>query len=328
MYGNLFNHSSDLPTVYTRYSIEDEDPENWLGYYLYPSQHPLNAITEADLEDIYFIQGKYWSCGKLWGDGAQQPYWVCACNAGKGVRLKYGDMVSIKTDADISDFEWTFNNLPLPEADRPFTEYYEYTEQADYTPYFIEMDTTDNPLEIAAFLEDSCVGASTVFPEDTMVMVPGYTNGMSGDVVFEEYYGPTKDMKPAIKDYWVMDERSGKYARKPIRSEQRKDYYYISLKERKAEEIVNYLPAGPDFEVYPNPAADQLNISYEVVSAGNVLFSIRDLLGKEQTVLFEGSLPEGHGNISCQIGDLPKGTYILSMRDGAGALHKKMIILR
>ncbi|MDZ7741940.1 MAG: hypothetical protein U5Q03_09380 [Bacteroidota bacterium] len=40
------------------------------------------------------------------------------------------------------------------------TEYYQFEEQADYTAVYIEPDTTENPLEIGAFVNDTCIGAA------------------------------------------------------------------------------------------------------------------------------------------------------------------------
>lgn len=76
--------------------------------------------------------------------------------------------------------------------------------------------------------------------------------------------------------------------------------------------------------VYPNPVADQLQISYETAKAGNVQVEIIDLQGK---VLLQQALNSNAGANHAQITvtKLPKGIYLCRVNNGTSIETTKFL---
>jgi len=242
--------------------------------------------------------------------------------------VDYGDMVILKTDVT-QDFQWQNNGNKPSVIDKMETEYYEYNEQADYISYFIELDTTENPQEIAAFVGDSCVGATTVFTDDTLVLIPGYTEGISGDVVFEEYYGSQKSQKPTINKYFVSDNSTGIVNKRTINTGERDDYYFISFKEY--DEQTNNTKTEQLFFVYPNPVNNMLNINYNISTSAKVSISVCDTYGKQVTTLLNEQKPMGthamQWNLTSNNGvKVPNGLYIIKLKINDVITSKKIVV--
>ncbi len=71
------------------------------------------------------------------------------------------------------------------------------------------------------------------------------------------------------------------------------------------------------FQLFPNPATDQLNIKLEIESAASVKVEILDLQGRVLSLVFEGTLLPASHNISEQISSLPAGSYMLKVQSSA-----------
>jgi len=187
-------------TIYTGY-------QNWVGYYPTWSQDPFDALADV-LDELTLIKHHDWVCykhsGVIMQPGEPQPtYWICS----KTKPLKYADMLILECSEDVT-FQWggasSGGNHELPKSD-----YYSYTEKPDYTPIFIELDTGDHPLEIGAFIADSCIGATVVEELDSMAMIRGYMpNDSSGMITFEKYYGNEKSASDRIDEYYVLNNRT------------------------------------------------------------------------------------------------------------------------
>ncbi|MCD4725355.1 MAG: T9SS type A sorting domain-containing protein [Bacteroidales bacterium] len=324
--------SIDLPTIYTRPNPNAEYFDNWIGYYLYQEQSPFDAISEDDLEHIYLIKGQYWTCAKFWGDGIPHPYWVCQCSYGKSVSLKYGDMVILKTYQEINNFQWQVYGMQISDGTyRPETENYTFTEQADYTPIFIELDSTVNPTEIGAFVEDSCVGATSVFPEDTTVLVPAYTEGISGEIYFESYYGSNKSYVPPITKYYVKSNQGKKSEKRMIHTSEKEDYYLVSFKDIE-DKAHDKQTRAIWIKCHPNPVRANSTITCYVLKDGFAEIKLYNIMGTEQMVLHSGMLSTGTHDFSFSAKDtagkqLSNGTYILSIKSDKYQSQIKIIIL-
>lgn len=328
----LHLEGSVLDPDYANLGLAEAPKENWLGYYLYQEQSPFDAISDEDLEHIYSIKGQYWACGKFWGDGIPEPYWVCQCYKGKSVRLKYGDMAVIKTYQEI-DFRWQLFGTPLTDnTDRLESENFTFTEQADYTPIFIELDSTVKPLEIGAFVEDVCVGATSVFPDDTLVLVPAYTKGISGEIYFEYYYGSNKMHTPPISEYYVKSNRHKQIEQRTIHTSDISDYFLVSLKKPEAKESPGK-STNAWIKCNPNPLKSGGTVSFYIPHDGYTEIKLYNIFGVEQMILYSGVSNMGTHQLSIDGKDannnnLPNGTYILSLKSFKSMSQSKIIVLR
>jgi len=306
-----------------------EDKENWVGYFIHQSQSPFDAIPAIILEDLTSIKAQGWHCRKRLENQEGEPvyFWVCAVYEGD-VALDYGDMVILSTDATHS-FQWQNSGTEPLKIDKEETEYYEYNEQSDYTSYFIELDTTENPQEIAAFIGDSCVGATTVFADDTLVLVPGYTEGISGDVVFEEYYGSQKSQKPTIKEYFVSDINTGLIKKRTINSTERQEYYFISFKDY--NEQISSTQTEQSFIVYPNPVSNMLIINFSINAPAKVSISVCDTYGRQVATLLNEQKPIGTHAMQWNLTNsnntkVPNGLYLIKLKINDLVTSKKVLV--
>ncbi len=76
--------------------------------------------------------------------------------------------------------------------------------------------------------------------------------------------------------------------------------------------------------VYPNPAHDMLNLGLDLEKAGDVVISVRDVLGKVvRNQVIAGT--EGIQTPTVEVNGLPRGTYLLSVEvNGTVETHKFM----
>jgi hypothetical protein len=80
-----------------------------------------------------------------------------------------------------------------------------------------------------------------------------------------------------------------------------------------------------DFDVYPSPASDILNVDYVLNKKANVQITITNTLG--QVVKSQASEQQGEGYQLevLKINDLARGMYLLNLRTDAGLVTKKFV---
>lgn len=308
--------------------------ENWVGYYLPYPQHPIHAIPDEFLEDLYLVRGQYWTCYKDYFDGQLTPCWVCGVNRGHYNYVKYGDMVILNADEDISDFHWqSAGTKAISGEERAESSYYVFEEQASYTPVFIELDTADNPLEIGAFVEDSCVGATTVNANDSLVLINAYTGGLNGDITFWQHYGGLKSENFPIKRYAVKNPQKRKYESRSISTRENKPYYLVSFKEKGVAIDDDEMQSTLAISCYPNPAKNNCEINYTLEVDGYTRIAIYDLYGSLVSIIQEGHSLAGTYSIAYNCRDqhgiaLCNGLYIARIQNHEEQKHCKLMIVK
>lgn len=81
-------------------------------------------------------------------------------------------------------------------------------------------------------------------------------------------------------------------------------------------------------KVYPNPVADQLNLSYYVNKDSNVTIKIMDVLGNEIATLLSQRMPAGEQTNSFQIASrLNSGYYFIRLIVGNETVVKRISIM-
>jgi hypothetical protein len=310
--------------------------ENWIGYWLYEKQSPFTAFPEFVLDKTRIISAQHWMCVKFSstpGYGGTEPpsYWGCACHEGK-VELKYGDMVILRPEfgTDNFNFQWLRYGNPVVGQIRPSTEYFLYQEQPDYVPYLVELDSTQLPDEIGAFVNDTCVGATAVLPGDTVVLVPGYVEGISGDVTFQLYYDSLKSSPKAVPEYWVENPRNRMKNRTTLHSSDRQDYFLISFRNDGQENTVTEVA---DIRADPNPAKEQWRISFYLPEAGAVSIQVFDLFGNRWNAVSESWFPAGFHSFELKVSDmagydLNSGVFLLRLQGEGYCATTKLVLVR
>ncbi len=300
--------------------------DNWVGYFLPVTQSPFDAIATEFLDNIGWMAGQYWYCHKEIIHTKNSGYsWVCACAQGR-IEIKYGDMIKVfPWPEDINDFHWQMPGQPPQIAPKLAVEYFQYQEQAAYDPYMIELDTSDLPLEIGAFAGDSCIGASKVYSNDTVVLVRGFTEGFEGEpITFEMYYGPEKSTSGRIRDYMVSTPGQAHWQKRTIVAGEKQYWFDISFKEEtnsSVEKPVSWMNCRP------NPFNHTCTIDYSIPENSIVQLEVMDVFGKCAQSLEEGNKGRGEYTaiFNTEVSGLGKGVYFIRMITDREILTKKVV---
>ncbi|HNZ43976.1 MAG: T9SS type A sorting domain-containing protein [Bacteroidales bacterium] len=98
-----------------------------------------------------------------------------------------------------------------------------------------------------------------------------------------------------------------------------------SLSWKGVEEVMNEPDTPQDIMIYPNPASENLNVTYNAENNGDVQISIYDLAGRLlNSTSYQAN--KGLNNYSMSVSALAKGIYVLSLKNGNTLLNQKLII--
>ena len=180
-------------------------------------------------------------------------------------------------------------------------------------------------------MNDSCIGGTTVFPNDSVVLIAAYTDSLSGQIYFESYYANNKSYSPLIKDYYVENRQTNIKEKRTIHTKEKHDYYIISFSNVEDDGQLSELFEAR-VQVFPNPLNNVGTVSFYIASADFVEVVLFDVFGNEQVVLHKGILHAGEHQLS--IADNPKvqklsnGTYIVSLRASTYQVQTKLVVIR
>ncbi|MCF8229046.1 MAG: T9SS type A sorting domain-containing protein [Bacteroidales bacterium] len=312
------------------------DYENWVGYYLEETQNIFDAIPEDILDDISSIKHQDWFVynenlpDPPPPDGTCRAGWKCGNNVEHNI--SYGEMVIIKTFYNDHVFQWIPSGNTTSGGELLETEYYAYNELSDYTAVYIEPDTSENPLEIGAFVNDTCIGAATVGQSDTLIELRAYTDtSNTGNILFEEYYG-LKSGPKRIEEYYVENPQNGRMYKRKINTTEKQLYFSVSFRDKRSEKQV---PERCQLELscIPNPVKDKCKIHYRVPLKSDVKLKVFDLYGKLINVIYDGMTEAGEyaqqWNISDNKGNvLLNGVYIIELRVNDHKTQSKIVVAK
>jgi len=321
---------SVLPMTGTILSPETTFPlfsfkSNWTGYYLTRTQSPFDAIGTEFLDKITWMAGQYWYCHKESNHGMKNSgyWWRCACEKGR-IELKYADMIVIYPSENIGNFHWQYGSQHSPNDPKNPSLAFHFQEQPEYDPIIIELDTMNRPEEIGAFAGDSCIGATTVLPNDTTVLICAYAQGFEGqEITFELLYS-TKSTRPRCNDYLVLNNHTGIREQRRIVAGEKQPYFLVSLKQG-----LGQLPPTESswLQCQPNPAGNEVTVTYFLDEEANVSVQLTSAVGSVVITWQQGMQNAGSYSFKFSTVNLPAGCYQLIMSVGnINRMQKLMII--
>ncbi len=182
---------------------------------------------------------------------------------------------------------------------------------------------------MGAFINDSCIGACTLTPTDTLVIIKGYIGNQPGDsVVFEEYFATKLSNNKRITDYYVYNPEKQLKEKRTIRTGENRDAYFISFTahEKQLPQNTNAL-----FTVYPNPTNSKINIKYTVGTTAKVAVNIYDNYGRLVATIHNNVQHKGLYKLEWDlIGSngkkLQTGLYIIKLKVDDYVISKKLVV--
>ncbi len=319
LHGNVLSPSASINKLYA-------DKENWIGYWLYQEQDIFEALG-ATADELNLIKHQDWTCVKTYdhfgpgGSSTIEPFWQCDNN---NTTIKYGDMVVLKGDNEIFNFQWnTFGNPPPLEEDLS-PDYYTYEEKEDYKPVSIELDSGDHPQEIGAFVADSCIGATALSSDDTMTVIRAYVENNNDTITFQKYYGNKSTNKHIVDNYYVYNRHLRNWYKGVVVNRKSEDRFFVSFKQKKTVSPVNN---DNDFtlKVYPNPAQNRLTVEYTTSIDANTILEVFDVTGKK-VVNLQNRLTAGmHQNV-INTQHFKNGIYLLRVSTGNQSAVKRFVV--
>jgi hypothetical protein len=303
------------------------DKENWVGYFPTWPQSPFDALASV-LDKLTLIKHHDWVCVKessqMLGPGEPDPTcWICS----KTSPLKYADMLILECSENVTlqwgeEFSAEMHDLQEPE-------HFTYSETSDYAPIFIELDSNDQPLEIGAYVGDSCIGATVVETGDSVIMIRGYLpEQTSGTITFEKYYGSEKALPARISDYYVKNNATGIREKRAIDSREKSKYYQVSFKKESNAPIL----ANPiKINFYPNPCPGAGTIEYFLPDDSDVTFEVLDVYGRKvNSLVFSNQQSGSYSTIWPRLspGGSLQGVFLLRMFACGNSLTTKLILTK
>ena len=258
--------------------------ENWVGYFIEDAQMPLDAIPASVLQYVTQIKAQYWT---MIHNINNDPEWRYK---GHVTPIQYGDMVKISVNQQCT-LVW---NQPLAAAEEMLaleTEYFEFEEQADYLPLFVETDSTSDIQEIAVLANGVVKGAAVRQQGDTLTQVSAYLEGVAPGtpLTFETWEGYKS--APAQKTgYAVYNPARKAWEPRTLYHGEHANYHVVSLKAVAAE--VSSL-AEAEVSCTPNPFNSETTFTIRMDQAARVSLTIRDMNGRTVATLLNSRMPEG-----------------------------------
>jgi len=255
--------------------------ENWIGYFLEYSLSPDEAFIGI-WDKLTRITTKDWTIILDNGIVIKRTY--------NETPLSYGDGLIVEVDEDC-DLVWNTEAEAEEDFELQQTENFSFNEQAEYTPFYFEMDSTTGIQEIGLTVNDSCVGAAVVGPCDSIVEVNAYLIGTPSGVPIEvETWDGFKSAGFGTTNYSVVDPYTNKRISRKVYTGENQPFYVLSFKagERAEEEDVVVLQPPA-----PNPFNNSCSLSFVLKRYAGVLLTVHDLRGKPVATLLQGAYPEG-----------------------------------
>jgi len=301
--------------------------ENWVGYSHILPQDPLDALAPV-LDKLTLIKHHDWACVKvtcpMMGPGQPEPAcWLCL----NTTPLKYADMLILEC-SEIATFQWgeefTAEKRELQDA-----EHFVYSETADYTPIFIELDTMEHPVEMGAFIGEVCIGAAVVKSGDSAIMIRGYMPlDTSGVITFQQYYGSEKALPAIVDEYYVKNQETGISEKRTIDSRERKKFYQVSFK-KESSALFNRNPLKLSY--YPNPGPDSGILEYFFPEESEVIFEIYDVHGRKLNTHIVSKQVAGNYTTSwleLTHDDTAQGLFLIKMTACGNSVTTKIIMIK
>jgi hypothetical protein len=297
--------------------------ENWIGYFLSNGQYPEDAFPSNLYNNrLTEIKTQDWTMVKILGE------WFATS---KIRPFNYGDMIILTINGTTPvDFQWNNTGIDEESEGYPETEYYEFDEQADYLPVFVETEPESDIEEIAILADNEVKGAVVRLPGDTLVQINAYIMDVPPGTPLEfETWSGLKSQRTGKGGYSVLNHQTRRYEHRTIYSGENKSFQFVSLKPKAETDV---LPLIPALTCSPNPFSDKTVFSFTLVEEANLQLTIYDQIGKVVAIPVSGTFAPGNYSFAWNGQDLHakqsgNGVYIYRFNNSSGQEFSGKIVL-
>jgi len=252
-------------------------------------------------------------------------------------RVSFGDMVEVKLKPDITtshSFTWSRGQVIIP-PERERTQYFEYTEKADYLSLFIELENDTPPDEIGALINGVCKGA-TVYSgklSEILLYLDEADLNEEIEIVFA-YKSDAKSSGKQMNNFAVVNPKNQQLEYKPLIATAYTPYYHIRFtdgKDEVGEDIT--APFVQLMQNYPNPFNPETTIDFYLSHDENVTLAIYNIKGQKVCDLLRGATPAGKHSVvwkgSDSLGNaVSSGIYFYRLTTKLGSVQRKMVLVK
>jgi hypothetical protein len=302
---------------------------NWIGYFLKDSHDPFDALSPI-LDNISQIKHHDWALNKA------DNKWIGPSN----YTINYGDMIMVYCDIPIT-FTYCNNGNNITPIKKGSSTLFTYTEQPDYTPIYIDMNSTSkSEQEIAIFVDGTCYGASKV-DADT-VQINAYLQNLDPNEEHDVQFVIRENGKSAskkINNYSVMNNITGKFNCESLDLSKGNDFYFVSFKDN-PDNSEDVPPLKTELKNYPNPfkpsgatRGSGTTISFTIPESGNVKLNIYNVKGQLVKSLLNGKKEAGQHEIiwngkNTNNESVASGIYFYRLETQSKSIYKKMLLVK
>jgi hypothetical protein len=280
-----------------------------------------DCLPPAMWDNYLQIRTQYWSM--TWSPPFIQL-------RGKKTPLEYGDMVILKLSAPFPGFQWQWQGEAAEDSEIAEATYFEWEEKSDYTPFYIETDSTCTAEEIAVLADGVVMGAGVREPGDTLIEVRGYLEGVSAGALIEFQTWDGYKSRPVKRGgYAVYDHSRNTLQKRNIYAGENKMYYHVSLKEGITYELT---PDIGTITCSPNPFSNTITFSFVLNTENYVTLEVFDINGSLVRTVAVGQYPAGYYNFEWdgnnEAGQKANtGVYFYHATTGSGMVHSGKIVM-
>lgn len=299
----------------------------WLGFFGENPTYWENAFGPY-LTNLSFIQHKDWSFYKTSGGN-----WVGRVSGNTDCKLRMGDFVLVKYASgvqSIMDFHWNYDTPSRTEAyTYKQAESVTFTEQADYTPIFVDVEPNSDINELVVYAGDDCVGGVKVDDEAT-VMVQAFIEDVPQDTPLTIVTINGSKSAKILENVVSYDNVLQVWDKIQELKVNNQDFYHVSMTKDATELLETQQIISTN---YPNPFNPETNIQFNNPQAGEVTVDIYNLKGQLVKNLVNRDMDQGihkivwNGSNNANKSSA-SGVYFYKIRSGNATATKKIILMK
>ncbi len=300
--------------------------QNWLGYWLYDEQNIFSALGSVS-EKLNMIKHQNWTCVKTTnifntiGSDNNKITWRCDK---KIPNIKYGDMVILYADVAINNFRWKRRKTQHTLKVENDTGYFKVETAENYRPVVVELKSNDHPREIGAFVGESCVGATRLSRDDTIVVIRTHVKrGKTGNLTFKKVYNNKAVKTQTIDNYYIYNQHDNVWRQGHVAYNSYDDRFFISFKANKTK--LNADKNKLELQVYAGHGKNTITVFYRLPDESEVTMAVYDIEGKK---VMESFRRQTKGKHQSRIGiqSLKKGMYQFYLSAGNQTAVKRFVV--